>query len=64
MPKLTCEACKGNGYLIDGTAEIGFTIERCDMCQEFDSDLDAAAYALKDSDEWKLDRIVIVKREG
>ena len=39
-PKIVCEACDGRGFLIQDSNHI----ERCDLCETFDSDESAVAY--------------------
>lgn len=38
---LPCEACKGAGWLHVDNSDHGERIERCDLCQQFDSDEEA-----------------------
>ena len=51
-----CEDCGGNGWLLFADHEI----QRCDQCQKFDGDLEAAtAYFKQARPKYWLDRILL-----
>lgn len=40
----TCEACGGKGWLLSDNSDYGLRIERCDACEQFDSDAAAVTH--------------------
>lgn len=51
---MTCEACKRAGWLLADNSDHGLRIERCDACEQFDSDENAVRYVagLAEHLEW------------
>ena len=49
----TCESCHGKGWLLANNDTHGLRIERCDVCQLFDSDGTAAAIVASHAVAWE-----------
>lgn len=52
-----CEACGGKGYILFSNN----TVNRCDSCEKFPGDLDAAAAFFRDNTHYALRDIQVVR---
>jgi hypothetical protein len=63
-PPCTCKACNSKGWLLDGDGkEVPMEVQRCDACERFTDDLQAASafFESADSKSFGLRSITITK---